>query len=275
VVKSNIVPSSEYNLAKYLKVDLRIGAIAFLVLSVIFSSLAISGCGSSAGSTGSSTARPTPVPEPTLIIDIPQSALSIILDAPVVMKKDISYAIKVELAPKSAPVITEVAIEKAIATASQPVAVGTPGATLRGAFGPQFDVPSGEATLSSKTFDIEPAGTEKQPLDQSSVGWEWSVTPRSVGTQYLTVNIEATWVSLQGVARGPYRVGDRTFPIDVNDDFVSLGHFDVGAMLTSLPAALLAALLGGGGLVIWILRRRQGPQIVRRGQGKVGRRRRF
>ncbi len=154
------------------------------------------------------------------------------------------------------------AIEGAAATASGTTAVGTPGVTLREAFGPGFEAPFGEATLSSKTFDVEPDGPEKQPLDLPKVVWGWSVTPRSAGVQYLTVTIAATWTTMKGGERGPYRVGDRTFSINVKDAFVSQGHFDVGAMLTSLPAALVTALLGAGGLgallILWMVRRRRG-----------------
>lgn len=202
---------------------------------------------------------------PTLIIDIPQSNLDVVLDAPRVMRKDTSYAIQIALAPKGKPLVSNLKIEGAATTASGTVAVGTPGVTLREAFGQGFEAPFGEAKLNSSTFDLEPNGPEKRPLDQPRVVWGWSVTPRSQGTQYLTVTSNATWTAANGVERGPYEVGSRTFRIDVEDAFIVPGHFDLGATLTAVLVALLSPgglgslliLWLGSMLILWFVRRRR------------------
>jgi len=205
---------------------------------------------------------PTLVPTSTsvLVIDVPQSSLDIVLDTPTVMQKDTSYTIEVTLEPKGKSLVTDLGLEGASATASGTAAVGTPGATLGDAFGSGFQAPLGKATLSSNTFDIASVGSDEQPLNQPKVVWEWSVTPRSSGVQYLAVTIEAVWTAANGVENGPYRVGDRTFNINVQDSFVHQGNFDIGAVLTSLPAAIVAALFGAGGLgvvfILWLVQRR-------------------
>ena len=166
-----------------------------------------------------------------------------------------SYTVEVFLIPKTTSSISTLQIENATGTISHAETAGTPGTTLRQAFGAGFEAPLGEATLTSDTFSISPSGPEKQPLDQSRVTWDWSITPQQAGTQYLSVVIVATWSTVKGEERGPYRIGSKTFQADVTKPFFVLGQIDVGSVLTSLPSILLGAGGLGALFILWLVSR--------------------
>lgn len=198
-------------------------------------------------------------PGPILVVNLPLSSLDIITDTPSSMRVKTSYTIKVSLTPKGQTLISGLMIEMATPTASDTIPVGTPGASLKEAFGPGLE-PVAMATLQADTFVISPVGPVEEPLDQSEVTWEWSVTPNESGTQFLAVDIEGYWRAAHGEARGPYRIGDKTFRVDVSaptpvptptptpEPFITPGHIDIGAIITSLPSILLGA--GGLGVLL-------------------------
>jgi hypothetical protein len=226
-----------------------------------------------------------PTPAPVLVVNLPPTALDIVTDAPFSMQTHTSYVIKVSLVPKGQQFVSDLMLEQATPVASDTIPVGTPGVPLRDTFGSGREA-SAVATLQAGTFQIMASGPQEEPLDQPEVTWSWSVTPTETGKQFLSVDIEGFWKSATDGVRGPYRIGEKVFSIEVNappplptstpEPFITPGHVDIGAIITSLPAVLL----GAGGLgtvfVLWLinhLKKRQESQYFSQSQPSTKNRR--
>lgn len=217
--------------------------------------------------------QPTPTHNPTVVtagrtpvINLPLSSIDIVVDAPPSVQLNQSYIFTVSLAPKGQPLFSHLQIEKATATASDTIAMGTPGTTLGNAFGPGYE-PSATATLSPNDgpLKINPIGPTVQSLNQQEVTWKWTVVPAEVGTDILDVDIEATWKSQKLGFQGPYRLGDKQFIVEVKAAPPTQGITSSSAPQTidwGPIATVLAAFIGAGALIVVALI--QTPQFRRR-----------
>ncbi len=201
-----------------------------------------------------------PISTPILIVNLPPSSIDIVTDAPLSMQVNQAYIVKVSLIPKGQTVVSSLMIEKASATTTDTLPVGTPGTSLKNAFGLGYE-PYATATLSPNEYplDITPIQPVERSLRQQKIEWKWSVIVLISGTQFLDVDIEVTWKSASGIQQGPYRIGDKQFHIDVTEPVqtptatptpvppisVSPIKIDLGAILNSL----LPYIVGTGGLI--------------------------
>src|SRR5450755_599403 len=213
-----------------------------------------------------SIATPTPI----LIINLSPSSFRIVTDRPPIMQVHQSYIVSVSFVPKGQPFVSLLAIEKATPITEEAYSVGTPGATLRDAFGAIYK-PIATATLSPTDgpFEIKPVGPVEEPLSQPQVTWKWTVVPQEIGTNYLSIDIEGTWKSASGDDLGPYRLGENNFSIEVRsppptpvpaatpDPFVSVSpvRIDIGSIMSTILPYILGT-GGAAGLLIVLFRKK-------------------
>jgi hypothetical protein len=153
-------------------------------------------------------------------------------------------------------------MEKAttIVTSSTPIAIGTPGATLKNTFGEGYE-PVATATLYAGTFAIQPGDSQEQPLEQPLIVWKWNVTPQKPGTQIISEEIRVVWKSIKkdNITTLSLVIANPQISVDVNP------QFDWNPVI----APALATILGTGllALIPWIWR-----QVSKRGKNKTEKR---
>jgi hypothetical protein len=186
-------------------------ALIFLFLG----SLLITACGSTVG-TGGST--PTSSYANALVRDTALSTLKIEANIPLMMVGH-ETDIRVSLFPTGGNIsvadASTIPNATSITTAATPV--GTPGNTLVNAFGKDRII-SATATLqaTSDIFSVASLLSQTKNLDLNVVEWDWFVTPKLEGQQFIGVDIEVTWQSTaNGKSSEQYTLGYPQFPINV------------------------------------------------------------
>lgn len=125
---------------------------------------------------------------------------------PANMRVGQSYIVRVTLAPHGTyAALADIKVEQAGSTMSSATPVGTPSAALRNAFGPGYE-PYAHAELAGGSFTLQMVSQDVQSLRQSTVTWEWNVTPLSAGDQLIDVAITVEWV--------PTSAGSHSLPLN-------------------------------------------------------------
>ena len=83
--------------------------------------------------------------------------------------------------------------------ADTPIPIGTPGAPIQRAFGVEYEA-FAHAKLAASNFDFQSASLEYQALEQSTVQWEWNISPKEVGDQLVNLSVEVQWRPTGGQA---------------------------------------------------------------------------
>lgn len=97
----------------------------------------------------------------------------------------------------------------------------TPRPGLRNAYGAQYEA-TATAKLDSSSFDARASTTEPQTLDPSRVTWQWSITPKSVGSQAANLTVTVQWKRRGTSQTKPScKILDRSLPIHVTESLLS------------------------------------------------------
>lgn len=231
-------------------------------LCCLLMALTLGACGASATSSTINTSAQEQV------LQSPFGSLQVSTQTPRTMVVGVSYVMRITLRPRAGYVaLSDIPAEHATTTNTQPVAVGTPSASLLDAFGPGYE-PYATAKLGAGSFTVQLISQETQSLRQTSVIWEWNVTPLSSGTQLIDGAITVEWTP---TANNAHALPDNpTFTIATMDTAVTVGAapattqtakpgagvFAVGPFLideAGLTTTILGALIVA--IIAWLSRR--------------------
>jgi len=131
--------------------------------------------------------------------------------------------------------------------------VGKRGVPLSQAFGPSY-AGYASAYLDTVGFDVAPGTQEEQSLDQSRITWDWVISPKVSGQQYVVARISGTWRLCYGNGQAIHRQLWMAHPIAlaVDQPLLQRNSFDLIGFLTGTTGAssLLLAILAA--VVRWI-----------------------
>jgi hypothetical protein len=97
----------------------------------------------------------------------------------------------------------------------------TPHPGLRNAYGAQYEA-TALAKLDSSSFDVRASTTDPQTLDPSRVTWQWSITPKGVGSQAVNLSVTVQWKRRGTSQTKPScKILDRSLSIHVTDSLLS------------------------------------------------------
>ncbi|GHP00769.1 hypothetical protein KSF_108160 [Reticulibacter mediterranei] len=119
--------------------------------------------------------------------------------------------------------------------------VGTPDVPISAAFGPNFD-PFVVAQLTSSAFDIAPPSQDIQSLDQQSIQFTWSVTPKLPDTQVLNVSVTGIWRPFNGSNQIQRLLAEHRLDVNVADTstpFITPGQFTLSELVTALISSAM------------------------------------
>lgn len=259
----------------------------FLLLLVILSSCGGAQPIATPAATPTLTAAATPTPTPTpatntsptanpvgitptaiaaqgspLVLVSTLSTLNIEVDIPP-LQVNHQTLIRVSLFPTggSKPVSNIDVIPNSTVSIAQATPVGTPGSTLKDAFGKNNDVLATATLETNKNiFTVDPSEPQEKPLDLERVIWDWYVTPLISGKQVIGVYIEVRWLSKSGGQPSlPYTIGNSIFRVDVRTTF----SFDIQVILSILATIIvpvIVALIAVPGFRRWVINLFQGKQ---------------
>lgn len=226
-----------------------------LALCCLLLALTLGACGA-----GASSIDPSAQGQ---VYQSPFRSLQVSTQLPTTMLVGLSYAVRITLRPREGYVtLSDIPAEHATTTNTQPVAVGTPSASLLDAFGPGYE-PYATARLGAASFTAQLISQETQSLRQTSVTWEWNVTPLSSGTQVIDGAITIAWTpnstnAHAAPANPTFTIAtiDTAVTVDTQSSKPSAGVFAVGPFLideSGLTTTILGALVVA--LIAWLSRR--------------------
>jgi WD domain, G-beta repeat len=99
------------------------------------------------------------------------------------------------------------------------------------------------AHLVTTTFNVQAVQPEEQTVDQPFIEWNWNVSPKTIGTQIISMDIEVRWIPL---TKGSGQ--DMLLPIW--GDSVIIEVYQPFLDTRQLSAVSLIGLLGGAGLTV-------------------------
>ncbi len=227
-------------------------------LCCLLLTLTLGACGASASSINTSAQ--------SQVLQSPFRSLQVSTQIPRAMLVGVSYIVRLTLRPSEGYVtLSDIPAENATTTNTQPVAVGTPSASLLDAFGPGYE-PYATARLGAGAFTLQLISQETQSLRQASVTWEWNVTPLFSGTQLIDGSVTIEWTP--NSANTHALPDNPAFTIATVDTAVTVdapptqsakpgaGVFAVGPFLidqAGLTTTILGALIVG--VIAWLSRR--------------------
>ncbi len=122
---------------------------------------------------------------------------------------------------------------------STPKPVGTPGATLREAFGPSF-VAWARPRLDATEFKKEPAQQDFKQLNDQRLDWEWNVSSSSSGIQGARIVILVQWRSIESNESREDEVWSAKFDIEIRKPFLTIGQIQLGTILSAVMTSGLS-----------------------------------
>lgn len=131
--------------------------------------------------------------------------------------------------------------------------VGTPGATITNAFGPNYSAYI-VAELHGSAFDIDPAQQTQQSLNQGEIVFTWTITPKYVGNQLIYTEVTGIWTPKNGGPSIQLPLGSTQENIIVNT-FVNSAtgsSADNGSTLSSITLNVFVGLIGSAFNIPWI-----------------------
>lgn len=210
---------------------------------------------------GTPTPTPTPPPTPTPeslppetieatstpIPATPETRTVVEVEWPARMEVNRSDTIRITMVRTAEDTYTAtVEVEEHAAVVETPIPVGTPGAPVGEAFGPQYRA-FATASLTGTTFDISPAtAIQRQPLDRDRITWEWNITTDKPGSQVLNAEIIVDWepIGEEGETIEPQQVWSTRLEIPVNKPFIATGQLSI--------LSLAGSFLGSGLSIPWM-----------------------
>lgn len=116
---------------------------------------------------------------------------------PVNVVKDESFVLEALIIPTPALTAGATASPNQKQVLSQLTPVGTPNMPISRAFGAKFDA-FAIADLSASAFDVAPQQQAMQSLDQNEVIFDWTLTPKYIDEQTLSVSVTGIWIPKGG-----------------------------------------------------------------------------
>jgi len=122
-----------------------------------------------------------------------------------------------------------------------PNVIGTPGVPLAQAFGAGYQGYA-SARLEAIGFDSVPVTATIEQLDQAHIAWDWTISPKGSGQQYVVLAIDGVWKPLRGTGPTIQRQIWTSQPVQigVQQPFFQRNPFDfLGFLTTSTGASSL------------------------------------
>jgi hypothetical protein len=185
------------------------------------------------------TATGTVVPIPSTSVPEPEPPLVIEAEWPKRLEVGQSDTIRISLirvSEKTYVPTLEVAGHTAMAIVSTPINIGTPGVSAAAAMGPDYEA-FAIAKLSAAAFNVDPASSESQRLDQPRIDWTWSILSDQANPQVITVTIYVQWKAKDGSDVPIERLLWRSSPpleIEVYRPLVTTEQLSVSTLLSGL-----------------------------------------
>lgn len=229
------------------------------ILCSLLMALALSACGAGASSINTIAQQQ--------LLESPFQKLQVSTQIPHKMLVGVSYAMRITLRPREGYVsLSDIPAENATTSNMQPVPVGTPLTSVLNAFGPGYE-PYATARLGGGAFTLQLISQETQSLRQSTVTWEWNVTPLYSGTQIIDGSITIEWTPTSANAHAlpanpTFTVATMDTSVDVSapaatptsgpdTGIIDVGPFaiDQAGLTTTILGALIVA------VIAWLSRR--------------------
>ena len=181
------------------------------------------------------------------------SGLRIEITWPLSVVKDQSFPLQVLIGLTPAPTASATTQPDQVQAQNQLTPVGTPKMPIAKAFGSGFDA-FANAELSASAFEIDPQQQAQQSLDQESVSFYWTLTPKYTQDQTLSITVTAVWKPRSGGEPTERPLARHLLHINVSDAPLSVVPGELS--LSDLIAALISSALNIP-WVVELLKKRQ------------------